>query len=162
VIDCDPAKTYQFEFVIRANQTLNNVTFKPMLTTDLDATYNDYVPYSGDGRLNENVAEIYNKVEEHTEDISQINADLSDSCKLEHKYITATSDVNGNVNITNLYSDIKPENFVSCLTDNTGINLQANPFINNRNLCVCIKEMYSGTAQKNVNVSLSINYTMPI
>jgi hypothetical protein len=49
-----------------------------MLTADLDATYNDYVPYSGNGRLNENVADIYNKVEEHTEDISQINADLTE------------------------------------------------------------------------------------
>jgi hypothetical protein len=71
-----------------------------MLTTDLDATYNDYVPYSGDGRLNENVAALFDKVEEHetrldsaettignhtstlathTREISQINEDIADS-----------------------------------------------------------------------------------
>ena len=37
----------------------NNVLFKPMLTTDLNATYDDYVPYTGDsGRLNEDVANL--------------------------------------------------------------------------------------------------------
>lgn len=43
------------------NQALpsDGLTFKPMLTTDLDVTYNDYVPYSGDGRLNENVAALF-------------------------------------------------------------------------------------------------------
>lgn len=39
--------------------TLNNVRVKPMLTTDLSAKYDDYVPYSGIGELNANVAEIY-------------------------------------------------------------------------------------------------------
>lgn len=44
---------------IKSGVTCNNLLFKPMLTTDLDATYNDYVPYSGDGRLNENVAALF-------------------------------------------------------------------------------------------------------
>lgn len=34
------------------------LTFKPMITTNLDATYDDFVAYSGDGELNENVAAI--------------------------------------------------------------------------------------------------------
>lgn len=39
----------------------NNVLFKPMLTTDLNATYDDFVPYTGgSGRLNEDVADIFN------------------------------------------------------------------------------------------------------
>lgn len=39
--------------------TANNLLFKPMLTTDLNATYDDYVPYTGDsGRLNEEVARL--------------------------------------------------------------------------------------------------------
>jgi hypothetical protein len=60
VIDCEPAKKYRLELVIRENQTLNNVTFKPMLTTDLNAKYDDYVPYTGDsGRLNEDVAGLF-------------------------------------------------------------------------------------------------------
>ena len=43
------------------NQTLNNVIIKPMLTTDLSATYDDFVPYTGDGEtLTHDVAEIKN------------------------------------------------------------------------------------------------------
>ena len=39
--------------------TVNNLLFKPMLTTDLNATYDDFVPYTGDsGRLNEDVANL--------------------------------------------------------------------------------------------------------
>jgi hypothetical protein len=45
--------------LIRKGVTVNNLLFKPMLTADLNATYNDYVPYSGDGRLNENVAGLF-------------------------------------------------------------------------------------------------------
>lgn len=38
--------------------TFDNVVFKPMLTKDLDATYDDYVEYSGNGELNKNVADV--------------------------------------------------------------------------------------------------------
>ncbi len=36
-----------FRIAIRQGQTFNNLTFKPMLTTDIEATYEDYVPSSG-------------------------------------------------------------------------------------------------------------------
>ena len=43
------------------NQTLDNVIIKPMLTTNLSATYDDFVPYTGDGEtLVTDVAEIKN------------------------------------------------------------------------------------------------------
>lgn len=39
--------------------TYNNVIIKPMLTTNLDATYDDFVPYTGDsGSLNGDVADL--------------------------------------------------------------------------------------------------------
>lgn len=44
---------------IYKNQTLTNVIVKPMLTTNLSATYDDFVPYTGDtGKLNGDVAEL--------------------------------------------------------------------------------------------------------
>lgn len=47
------------EMTITKNTTCNNLVFKPMLTTKLDATYDDFVRYTGgSGRLNEDVAEI--------------------------------------------------------------------------------------------------------
>jgi hypothetical protein len=49
---------YALRLGLLPNTTYNNVIFKPMLTDDLHATYNDYVQYSGLGKLNENVADI--------------------------------------------------------------------------------------------------------
>ena len=44
--------------------TITNLVFKPMLTTNLNATYDDFVPYTGDtGRLNGDVAELNKTVD---------------------------------------------------------------------------------------------------
>lgn len=44
---------------IQPNIELNNLIFKPMFTTNLDATYDDFVPYTGDtGELNSDVAQL--------------------------------------------------------------------------------------------------------
>ena len=45
--------------IVAPSTTVEDLVFKPMLTTDLSATYDDYVQYSGDGELNQNVAEIF-------------------------------------------------------------------------------------------------------
>lgn len=50
---------------IRKGTTVNNLLFKPMLTADLSATYDDFVPYTGDsGRLNEDVADLVKGISE--------------------------------------------------------------------------------------------------
>lgn len=55
------AKTAAATILVRANVQLNNILIKPMLTTDLSATYDDFVPYTGDGEtLASDVAEIKN------------------------------------------------------------------------------------------------------
>lgn len=47
--------------IVRSGATLFNKVFKPMLTTNLNATYDDFVPYTGDGdTLTADVAEIKN------------------------------------------------------------------------------------------------------
>ena len=47
--------------VVNKGTVYNNVIIKPMLTTDLSATYDDFVPYTGDGEtLTHDVAEIKN------------------------------------------------------------------------------------------------------
>lgn len=50
---------------IGANIPVNNLIFKPMLTTNLNATYDDFVPYTGNS-------------ETLTHDVASINASLSD------------------------------------------------------------------------------------
>lgn len=50
--------------VIIKGYTCNNLIIKPMLTTNLNATYNDFVPYTGDtGKLNSDVASLLKRVE---------------------------------------------------------------------------------------------------
>lgn len=58
VSDVD-ADNIVLRIIINENVTVNNLVFKPMLTTNLSATIDDFVPYTGDsGRLNGDVAEI--------------------------------------------------------------------------------------------------------
>lgn len=52
-------KTIDIGIAITSGTTLTNEIVKPMLTTDLNATYDDFVPYTGDGKtLTHDVAEI--------------------------------------------------------------------------------------------------------
>ena len=44
--------------------TMDNIVFKPMITTNLDATYDDFVPYTGDtGKINSDVASLLKRIE---------------------------------------------------------------------------------------------------
>lgn len=52
--------------VVYKGTTLKSAIFKPMLTTNLSATYDDFVPYTGDtGRLNADVALLENKINKY-------------------------------------------------------------------------------------------------
>lgn len=58
---------------IRQGKTVNNLVFKPMLTTNLSATYDDFVPYTGDtGRLNADVALLKNNVNNRIDNIGKV------------------------------------------------------------------------------------------
>ena len=49
---------------VKSGDTANNVVIKPMLTTNLNATYDDFVPYTGDtGKLNGDVADLRGDVD---------------------------------------------------------------------------------------------------
>ena len=50
---------------VLAGETLPNVVIKPMLTTNLNATYDDFVPYTGStGQINSDVADIKSALNE--------------------------------------------------------------------------------------------------
>lgn len=53
---------YKLRITISIKDDVDNVIFKPMLTTDLYASYDEFVQYSGDGELNENVSWLYRLV----------------------------------------------------------------------------------------------------
>lgn len=61
-----PASDESLNVVIAINNgtTISNAIIKPMITTNLSATYDDFVPYTGDtGRLNADVALLKNNLD---------------------------------------------------------------------------------------------------
>ena len=59
--------------IIKSGTVLSNIIIKPMLTTNLNATYNDFVPYTGDtGRLNADVALLKNNVNNRIDNIGKV------------------------------------------------------------------------------------------
>lgn len=59
-----PSGIYYIQIEVKGNETVNNVLFKPMLTTNLSATYNNFVPYTGNtGKLNSDVAALLKRIE---------------------------------------------------------------------------------------------------
>jgi hypothetical protein len=61
-----------------------------MLTTDLSATYDDFVAYSGDGELNENVASLYEGLESTDANLANVQSQIVTSGNIESGN-TATS-----------------------------------------------------------------------
>lgn len=57
----ETSENYLLVAFLPENTTYNNVIYKPMITTDISATYDDFVPYTGDGEtLTHDVAELKN------------------------------------------------------------------------------------------------------
>ena len=57
-----PNGVYDIRIEVRENETVNDV-FKPMITTNLNATYDDFVPYTGStGNLNSDVASLLKRI----------------------------------------------------------------------------------------------------
>ncbi len=57
--DLDTAQSDIYvKFYIGKDEVFNNDTFKPMVSSDLTATYDDFVEYSGDGEINENLVNV--------------------------------------------------------------------------------------------------------
>ena len=68
----------QIYIVVREKMIINNLTFKPMLTTNLNATLDDFVPYTGDaGSLNGDVASLLKRIQALE---SQFASETSELC----------------------------------------------------------------------------------
>ncbi len=78
-----PALSGSARIVIYKGKTVNNLVFKPMLTTNLNVTYDDFVPYTGDG--NTLIA-----------DVAKINSDLSNLKDGTTPVAKAVADEDGN------------------------------------------------------------------
>lgn len=82
---------------VNKNTTVNNLIFKPMITTDLTATYDDFVPYSGYDikTCGKNLVESYfvNKSASQYTSVLFIEADLQP----DTDYVISLVGANGNV-----------------------------------------------------------------
>ncbi len=59
----DEAGDFLFLFV-KNGKTVDNVVFKPMITTNINATYSDFIQYTGDtGNISGDVADIKTKID---------------------------------------------------------------------------------------------------
>jgi hypothetical protein len=85
-IEYPSGATYEVRIRIANGATFDNVVFKPMLSTDLSVGYDDFVAYSGDGELNENVAALY-------EGLESTDANLAD---VQNQIVTSGNIENGN------------------------------------------------------------------
>lgn len=57
-------KLTKLAILVYPGKNVDDIVFKPMLTTNLDATYDDFVPYTGNtGRLNWDVAKLKNDLD---------------------------------------------------------------------------------------------------
>lgn len=78
---------------IASDYTCDNVIVKPMITTNLDATYDDFVPYTGDtGKLNSDVADIKKNITATSQEImsseTKLTSLIDDRTKIADKYVS--------------------------------------------------------------------------
>ena len=56
--------TYRLYIYVASGVTVSNLVFKPMITTNLNATYDDFVPYTGDGdTLMDDISSLLKRIE---------------------------------------------------------------------------------------------------
>lgn len=82
--------TFRMHLAVYAGAGTVNLTFKPMITTDLSVGYDDFVAYSGDGELNENVASLYEGLESTDANLANVQSQIVTSGNIESGN-TATS-----------------------------------------------------------------------
>lgn len=87
----DDNYVFSIDMRVAEGATVNNLVFKPMLTTNLDATYDDFVPYTGDtGSLNGDVADIRKSNKKLTEEITDIKHEqILNILSIEPKTLTS-------------------------------------------------------------------------
>lgn len=80
VIIDDTYSKINYFIKVKSGTTVTNLVFKPMITTNLSATYDDFVPYTGDtGKLNGDVAALKAYVDEKASESVDLSVSASKS-----------------------------------------------------------------------------------
>ena len=87
--------------------TFNNLVLKPMLTTNLNATYDDFVPYTGDGdTLTSDAAELKNDLSRVKKSVGEVIASRiyapPESIETTQDGVTFTKNTDGKITLTGI------------------------------------------------------------
>lgn len=73
-------KLTKLAILVYPGKNVDDIVFKPMLTTNLDATYDDFVPYTGNtGKLNSDVASLLKRIEALESLVNKTNTAIVES-----------------------------------------------------------------------------------
>lgn len=117
IIEVNDSTYYRAVLEIQAGTPLDNFVLRPMLTTNLNATYDDFVPYTGNtGQLNSDVAEIRKEYATKTE--------VPLLVKVDNKTVFISSD--GTLSAKGGGSSIKPKSVsnASIVTDKGQVTIK--------------------------------------
>lgn len=116
-------KTTRAGIYIKSGYTCNNLVFKPMLTTNLSAKYDDFVPYTRDG-------------DTLTADVAKINSDLSNLKDGTTPVAKAVADEDGN-NIKSTYA--KKTETSEIVTEDVNVVLNSDLFDSTYSDITCVR-----------------------
>ncbi len=106
-----------------SGKTFNNVIVKPMITENVNATYVDFVPYTGDG-------------DTLTADVATLNSDLSDVKDGTTAVAKAVADEDGN-NIKSTYA--KKTETSETVTEDVNVVLNSDLFDSTYSYITCVR-----------------------
>lgn len=76
---------YRLVIYIASGVTISNLVFKPMITTNLNATYDDFVPYTGDGNtLTADVADLKDALNDALNDVEFLGWSVPSECHIRN------------------------------------------------------------------------------
>lgn len=113
----------RYAIKVESGNTVKNVVFKPMITENLNVTYDDFVPYTGDG-------------DTLTADVAKINSDVSNIKDGTTVVAKAVADEDGN-NIKSTYAK-KTETF-EIVTEDVNVVLNSDLFDSTYSDITCIR-----------------------
>lgn len=108
LVECKGAKNIEVRFVIYEGKTVTNQIFKPMITTDPFAAYDDYVQYTGSsGMLNNDVADMVELLKTYIDNTLPTGTDFNDITTEGRYYMYHTNTYTNKPPVSNGFVDVK-------------------------------------------------------
>lgn len=108
LVECKGVKNIEVRFVIYEGKTVTNQIFKPMITIDPFATYDDYVQYTGSsGMLNNDVADMVELLKTYIDNTLSTGTDFNAVTTEGRYYMYHTNTYTNKPPVSNGFVDVK-------------------------------------------------------